>query len=145
MPPEPRLVGTAVGRVLEAWRRAGGVDRSARFRARVVLGEAIANAVRHGSAGDPARRIRVEGRATPGLLRVSVTDEGEGFDPRAVPDPTEGPRLAAPGGRGLFLIRRLADRALHAAGGRRLTLWVAAVPGPEAERRKDRDPGRDGG
>lgn len=124
LPSEPRRVGAAVRRALRSWARAGGLDRRARFRARVALGETLANAVVHGNEGDPSRLVRVEGRATPHLLRVSVTDEGSGFEPEGVPDPREAEGRTRAGGRGLLLVRRMVDRVRYEAGGRRVTLWV---------------------
>lgn len=130
LPSEPRRVGPAVRRVLRSWAREGGLDERARFRARVAVGESLANAVVHGNEGDPSRRVRVEGWATPDLLRVSVTDDGDGFDPGSVPDPREAARRTRAGGRGLLLVRRMADRVRYEAGGRRVTLWVEGRTGP---------------
>lgn len=80
-----------------------------RFRLQVALSEALANAVLNGNRGDGAKLVHVQAELLPELIRIHVTDEGNGFDPAAVPLPLSAGALDAPGGRGLFLIRRLVD------------------------------------
>lgn len=101
---------------------------SPEHRLRVVVGEAIANAVRHGNRDAPHRRVQVTAVAGAGEVRVAVQDEGEGFDPAAPADPTRPGRRARPGGRGLHLQRHLADEVRHEDGGRRVVL-VLHIPG----------------
>jgi serine/threonine-protein kinase RsbW len=72
---------------------------------RLALEEAIVNGLRHGNRGDPAKRVRVGYRVGPDLLLAFVEDEGPGFDPGRVPDPTRPENLERPGGRGLLLMR----------------------------------------
>ena len=79
------------------------------FRLRVLLAEAISNSILFGPAGDPNRTVRVAAILGEATIRLEVTDEGPGFDPADVPDPTLPDGLARPIGRGLFLIRHLAD------------------------------------
>ena len=57
------------------------------------------------------------------MARVLVVeDEGGGFDPKQVPDPTQAERLFESHGRGLFLIRRVVDRVRYSRSGRRGTM-----------------------
>ena len=79
------------------------------FRLRVLLAEAISNSILFGARGDPTRRVLVEAQLTEATIRLQVTDDGTGFDPAAVPDPTLPDGLARSIGRGLFLIKCLAD------------------------------------
>lgn len=83
--------------------------RAARFNLRVALSEALSNAIVYGNGMDPAKsvdvRVEVAGRG----IAVHVCDEGAGFDPSMVPDPTLPDRVDRPDGRGLFLIRQLVD------------------------------------
>ena len=83
-------------------------DRT-RFRLQVALSEALANAILRGNGEDATKQvdIRVELAAT--LIRIHVTDQGPGFDPRTVPEPLGPDSILGPGGRGLFLIRKLVD------------------------------------
>lgn len=109
-----------------AVRRAASLQPEDDFRFRVALGEALANAIGHGNRCDPERRVRVLAEAVAGGAVVTVADEGEGFEPEAVPDPTRGDGLTRSGGRGLALVRGLADEVIHAAGGRRVVLVFRA-------------------
>lgn len=83
--------------------------RRLRFRLEVVLAEAIANAILRGNRQDPAKTVLVSVLLRVPEIRIEVTDEGAGFDPASVPEPLEPERLREDGGRGIFLIRHLAD------------------------------------
>lgn len=89
----------------------------------LALREALANAVIHGNRQDPAKKVEVRCFCQPdrGMLLV-VEDEGSGFDPKEVPDPTQAQRLFETHGRGLFLIRRTMDRVRFSRSGRRVTM-----------------------
>ncbi len=76
-------------------------------RLKLSLVEAVENAVRHANRGDHSRRVRVTLRWHAPEAVAEVEDEGPPFDlPETDPDPAE----AREGGRGLYLMRRLADR-----------------------------------
>ena len=89
----------------------------------LALREALANAVIHGNRQDPAKKVDVRCFCQPdrGMLLV-VEDEGAGFDPKEVPDPTQAERLFETHGRGLFLIRRTMDHVRFSRSGRRVTM-----------------------
>lgn len=80
-----------------------------RFNLSVVLAESLANAIICGNEEDPAKWVEVRAELRSEVIRVHVTDEGPGFDPATVPDPTSPDELEEPCGRGLFLIRNLVD------------------------------------
>jgi serine/threonine-protein kinase RsbW len=80
-----------------------------RFRLRVVLSEAISNAILRGNCEDRAKWVEVRAELVPDSIRVYVTDEGAGFDPYAIPEPIQPEQLDEARGRGLFLIRKLVD------------------------------------
>ena len=79
------------------------------FRLQVALSEALANAIICGNRERPGSWVSVEAVLLPDALRISVTDEGDGFDPRGIPEPLRPGDLDRTCGRGLFLIRKLAD------------------------------------
>jgi serine/threonine-protein kinase RsbW len=83
-----------------------------RFRLRVVLSEALSNAILRGNAEDRSKWVDVRAELVPDSIRVYVTDEGPGFDPAAVPEPIRPEQLDEAQGRGLYLIRKLVD-AVH--------------------------------
>ena len=118
-PPQAELVlgvPSDVARVGEAVRlvtrhvESHGVDpQIVRFNLHVALGEALVNAILHGNGSDPSKQVAVRVVCAHAAIEVEVRDGGAGFDPAAVPDPTTPDGIAAPGGRGIFLIRQLVD------------------------------------
>jgi|KBSSwiStaDraftv2_1062776.scaffolds.fasta_scaffold62571_6 anti-sigma regulatory factor (Ser/Thr protein kinase) len=102
---------------------AGAVpSRRTSFRLRVLLAEALTNSILFGAQGDPNRTVSVSAVLGSGTIRLEVTDDGPGFDPKAVTDPTSPTALSRPVGRGLFLIRNLADQVEFNAQGN--TIWM---------------------
>jgi len=83
--------------------------RTIRFNFRVALSEALANAMLYGNGGDAAKEVSIRVQFGPTEIEMEVADEGEGFNPDALPDPTGPDRLTRPDGRGIFLIQRLVD------------------------------------
>ena len=83
--------------------------KSVRFNLRVALSEALANAIVYGNRLDPGKRVHVALREFDGGVEVHVQDQGQGFDPNCIPDPTKPDCIKRPAGRGLFLIRELVD------------------------------------
>jgi serine/threonine-protein kinase RsbW len=84
--------------------------------------EAISNSILFGASGNRDRKVRIEALVNAERFRLEVTDDGEGFDPSEVPDPTLPDGLARPIGRGLFLIRSLADQVEFNERGN--TIWM---------------------
>lgn len=94
----------------------------------LVVGEAVANAAHHGNALDPNRQVVVECAVEGSEVRLCVEDEGEGIpdgrlDHAALPDDMMQTR-----GRGLFIMKTIADRIWTEADGRRLCMTFAAEP-----------------
>jgi serine/threonine-protein kinase RsbW len=98
------------------------VARKLQLNFRVSLTEALANAMIYGNASDPSKRVRVEVFLHGGSVTARVTDEGGGFDPREVPDPTGRVRRLDESGRGLFLMRELMDEVRFNDSGNSVTL-----------------------
>ena len=90
--------------------RAKGFSDSDCFGISLALTEALTNAVEHGNRGDLARNVAIEYGVTADTVRISVRDEGRGFDPGSVPDPTLDENLAKLSGRGLMLMRSSMSR-----------------------------------
>jgi serine/threonine-protein kinase RsbW len=94
-------------------------DETSCFAIRLGLEEALSNAFRHGNKGDPAKSVTVALRVDPAEVTIEVEDQGEGFDPAAVPDPTENENIEIPSGRGIVLMRAfLTDVQIHPPGNR---------------------------
>ena len=75
------------------------------FSIKLALEEAIVNAIKHGNQMDRRKVVRVSYRVLPHRFDVKIVDEGPGFDPEDVPDPTAPENLERPCGRGLLLMR----------------------------------------
>ena len=86
-----------------------GYGDEAMFAIALALDEAISNAVEHGNGGDPSKQVHVRYRVTAAQACISVRDEGPGFDPNLVPDPTLEEHLEVPCGRGIMLMRACMD------------------------------------
>jgi serine/threonine-protein kinase RsbW len=110
VPSELNYVGPAVELIADRFRRGVLSPRRVRFNLRVALAEALANAIAYGNRLDPHRLVRVHVEAGPDAVRIRVTDDGDGFDPAAVPDPTLPQHLEREDGRGLFVLQHLVDR-----------------------------------
>jgi serine/threonine-protein kinase RsbW len=75
------------------------------FGVHLAVEEALVNAIRHGNREDQSKRVRLLCKICDDRLRIEVADEGQGFDPAQVPDPTESENLEVPSGRGIMLMR----------------------------------------
>jgi serine/threonine-protein kinase RsbW len=126
LPSEPASAAHAV-RFAEAIAREVAFPSETEDRLVLAMGEAITNAIRHGNALDPRRLVRVEwsGDGEGGWL--DVEDEGPGLDPGRLQDALLPANPTQTNGRGLFLIRMLADRV--EVEGARLRMWFAPRPG----------------
>lgn len=132
IPSDVSEIGGIVDAVLERCSRCPADPRKLRLNLRVGLTEALANAVVRGNGRDPAKRVRVEVHLGDVGIIARVTDEGRGFNPDDVPDPTDAERLDAPNGRGLFLMRRLLDEVSFNERGNSVTLKLRydTIPAP---------------
>jgi len=89
----------------------------------LALQEALANAIRHGCKGDPARQVQcVVTCGTDGEVLIVVRDPGAGFDAATVPDPRAGENVLKSSGRGIFLINQLMDEVAFNDGGREVRM-----------------------
>ena len=76
----------------------------------IALNEAVSNAISHGNKCDSNKNVIFETYEQKDKLTFRVSDEGNGFDPDSVPDPTQPQFLGQENGRGVFLMRTLADK-----------------------------------
>jgi serine/threonine-protein kinase RsbW len=83
----------------------------------VSLTEAVTNAILHGNSADCTKRVSISLQRQKDALSIQVSDEGPGFDPNNIPDPTCNDLLERCGGRGLFLMRHLSDECRFMRGG----------------------------
>jgi len=87
------------------------------FHLKLVLEEALTNAMRHGNRLDPDLFVDVSVELQGEKLIMKVKDEGRGFDFSKVPDPTHRDNKEKPNGRGVFLIKQLMNEVEFFDGG----------------------------
>ena len=75
----------------------------------VALTEAVNNAIQHGNKNNPSKNIDISFSIRPDHVSFTIKDEGPGFNYDTLPDPTAPENLEKPGGRGVFLMKNLAD------------------------------------
>jgi serine/threonine-protein kinase RsbW len=117
LPSDLDSIEHAVEFVMRRCQPCGAGDERLRLNFRVGLTEALSNAIRYGNGTDPRKRVRME---------IEVC----GFDPHVVPDPTTPQNLMKPGGRGLFLMKKLLDEVRYNDRGNSVTLVLRFTDGP---------------
>ena len=86
-----------------------GFDKDDVFAVHLALEEAFLNAVKHGNKMDSSKDVKIEYSVDFDKVEISLTDEGDGFEPASVADPRYGEDLYRPGGRGLLLMNSYMD------------------------------------
>jgi serine/threonine-protein kinase RsbW len=92
----------------------------------IALTEAVNNAILHGNKQDPSKKIKLCFESQQQDLLFMIEDEGDGFDFQHLPDPTDPANIEKPNGRGVFLMRNLADEVSFSQDGRRVQLRFKA-------------------
>jgi serine/threonine-protein kinase RsbW len=87
------------------------------FGIKLALEEALVNAIKHGNQMDRSKKVHIAYHVLPDRFDVHITDEGRGFDPFDVPDPTIAENLERPSGRGLMLMRYYMNQVTFSAAG----------------------------
>lgn len=118
---ESAAVMQAQRRILDAVHDASYPEK-AEFAIRLALDEAVCNAMRHGNGLDPAKKVTLTWEVRADAVTISVADEGSGFDPARLPDPTADENLVRPCGRGVMLIEQYMTDVRYSDGGRRVTM-----------------------
>jgi serine/threonine-protein kinase RsbW len=108
-----------------------GYDHKEVFGVRLALEEAMVNAVKHGNRHDPTKCVRASWHVGPNRVLIEIEDEGDGFDPRAVPDPCAPENLERNCGRGLFLMRHYMSSVSYNRRGNRVTMCMRRAQGLE--------------
>lgn len=109
MPADESLIAPTVKRIMEAVAEIE-CSHGKEFEIETALMEALANAVRHGAKKDATKKVEcVVACEEPLGMLIVVRDPGEGFDPKAVPNPTQGDAIFSDHGRGIYMINQLMD------------------------------------
>lgn len=83
----------------------------------ISLTEAVNNAIIHGNGLDSRKSVRISLQIKNGKICAKVSDQGKGFDPNQIPDPTCSDHICECGGRGVFLMKQLCEKMEFANGG----------------------------
>ena len=84
----------------------------------ISLTEAVTNAITHGNHYDENKVVQINLQKKSDTIAIRVSDQGCGFDPSNVPDPTCEENICKCGGRGVFLMQRLCDQIQYKDNGR---------------------------
>lgn len=88
----------------------------------VATMEAVNNAIVHGNKAEKTKFVFIEISYSDNLLKISIEDEGRGFKPEGLPDPTKPEYIEKLNGRGVFLMSRLADKIEFNDKGNKVTM-----------------------
>lgn len=91
----------------------------------ISLTEAVNNAIIHGNKYDESKNVHIDYIEGAEGLTFCVTDEGVGFNPRGVPDPTSVEKLDCCGGRGVYIMKALADNICFKNKGRSVEMYFS--------------------
>lgn len=86
-----------------------GYDESEAFAIKLALEEGLNNAIRHGNGCDRCKTVEICCAISDSEVTITIRDEGPGFNPDTLPDPTTAENLEKPNGRGVMLMRAYMD------------------------------------
>jgi serine/threonine-protein kinase RsbW len=108
-------------RIINAMDANGFSDKDV-FGMRLALEEALVNAIKHGNGMDPNKEVHVTCQVDDIQTRITIRDEGTGFNPSDVPDPTDEDNLEKPGGRGIMLMKAFMTEVSYSEDGNEVLL-----------------------
>ena len=88
----------------------------------ISVTESVNNAIKHGNRNMKSKSVSISLALDETQLKFKIEDEGNGFDFHDLPDPTAPENLEKPGGRGIFLMKHLADEVIFTEEGRTVEL-----------------------
>lgn len=89
----------------------------------IAVTEAVNNAINHGNKCDASKKVKVVVGNTDADVLFEVADEGPGFDFENLPDPTAPENIEMEHGRGIFLMKNLADNVEFDEGGKMVNIY----------------------
>ena len=84
----------------------------------ISVTESVNNAIVHGNKRNKDKNVRLTLSLTEGMIKFKIQDQGGGFNFDDLPDPTAPENISKPGGRGIFLMKHLADEVSFLDDGR---------------------------
>jgi len=83
----------------------------------ISVTESVNNAIKHGNKNVTSKNVSISLLLNESQLKFRIEDEGSGFDYHNLPDPTAPENIEKPGGRGIFLMKHLADEVVFSENG----------------------------
>jgi serine/threonine-protein kinase RsbW len=99
-----------------------GISQDSYGKIMVSTMEGVNNAILHGNHSEPEKIVDIEIEFKDNILKIKITDEGSGFQPEEVPDPTVPENIELLSGRGIFLMSHLADKIKFSKKGNTVTM-----------------------
>ncbi len=99
-----------------------GYSGSATFAIKLALEEGLNNAICHGNGFDPKKMVEVVYDVNSQRAEIVITDEGQGFRPKEIPDPTADENIEKPSGRGIMLIHAYMDEIAYNESGNQVRM-----------------------
>ena len=121
VPSEDKYIKKVSSDVLSALSPYGVADERL-FDIKLCVEEAVRNAILHGNRLNKKLHVKVSYLIADGRINIEVEDEGPGYDPEKVPDPTSKGNITKESGRGVCLIRRLMDRVEFNSKGNKILM-----------------------
>lgn len=109
---DPNVGARLIAEVLEHLDKYSWCDKDV-FGIHMAMEEAVMNAIKHGNQRDIGKCVKVSVGASDNVFWARVEDEGPGFDPEAVPDPTLEENIEKTCGRGVMLMRMYMDQVTY--------------------------------
>jgi len=94
-----------------------GIKEDVLFDIRLCLEEAVVNAIKHGNKENRKKQVLINVGLVKNAIKITVKDQGKGFDYKYVASPVKGKNIKKPSGRGIFLIKKLMDTVQFSDGG----------------------------
>jgi len=88
----------------------------------IAVIEAATNAIKHGNGNNPQKNVELQFCLATDKLTVSVKDEGNGFDPDAIPDPLSPEGILEPSGKGLLLMKSFMNKVEYSESGTKVKM-----------------------
>jgi serine/threonine-protein kinase RsbW len=129
VPNDLRAVKEPEARIMAALQRCQ-YDEDTIFAIKLAFEEAITNAVKHGNCNDPTKHVHLRYYVDSERIVLAVRDEGCGFVPESVPDPTADENLERPCGRGLMLMQSYMTKVRYSPTGNEV--WLLKLAGDDA-------------
>ncbi len=114
---------TIVENIIDEVRNKYNVSEDSYGNMLVAITEAVTNAIYHGNKSDPAKKVSLSVVNQNHSIVFTIADEGTGFDYYHLPDPTAPENLEKECGRGIFLMKHLADQLIFSENGRVVEMY----------------------